>query len=245
MIRNNAVKLAAIRSRLSDISWWMRLLSQNIAQRANRDDQEVGKFWQSRYRAVRLLDETAVLACAAYVDLNPIRAAMAETLESSDFTSVQRRIEAVQQVASAKATKTKHSNKTKPEVQANTKRPDKHLAPIEINERRDATGPRCNRGGCRASDKGFLPIPTAAYLELLDWTARQIRNGKRGSTPKSAKPIFERLGISGEVWCELVKEFGRLFMTVAGKPQEIDSHRSRSGGRRYKAKPKARELLAA
>jgi hypothetical protein len=42
-----------------------------------------------------------------------------------------------------------------------------------------------------------------------------------------------------------VKEFGRLFMTVAGKPQEIDSHRSRSGGRRYKAKPKARELLAA
>jgi hypothetical protein len=128
---------------------------------------------------------------------------------------------------------------------SNAKRLDEHLAPIEINERREATGPRCNRRGCRASDKCFLPIPTAAYLELLDWTARQIRNGKRGSTPKSAKPIFERLGISGEVWCELVKEFGRLFMTDAGKPQEIDSHRSRSGGRRYKAKSKARELLAA
>jgi hypothetical protein len=51
----------------------MRLLSQNIAQRANKEDGELGKFWQARYRAVRLLDETAILACAAYVDLNPIR----------------------------------------------------------------------------------------------------------------------------------------------------------------------------
>jgi hypothetical protein len=28
----------------------------------------------SRYRAVRLIDEQAILACAAYVDLNPIQA---------------------------------------------------------------------------------------------------------------------------------------------------------------------------
>jgi hypothetical protein len=90
-IVNNKEKLATVRSRLSDISWWMRLLSQNIAQRANREDNEVGKFFQARYRAVRLLDETAILACAAYVDLNPIRAAIAETIEGSDFTSAQKR----------------------------------------------------------------------------------------------------------------------------------------------------------
>jgi hypothetical protein len=54
-IRKDQDKLQQVRARLSDISWWMRLLSQNIAQRANRDDEEVGKFWQARYRAVRLL----------------------------------------------------------------------------------------------------------------------------------------------------------------------------------------------
>jgi REP element-mobilizing transposase RayT len=95
-IVNDKEKLATVRSRLSDISWWMRLLSQNIAQRANREDSEVGKFWQARYRAVRLLDETAILACAAYVDLNPIRAAMAQTIETSDFTSAQKRAASLQ-----------------------------------------------------------------------------------------------------------------------------------------------------
>ena len=90
-IVNNKEKISTVRSRLSDISWWMRLLSQNIAQRANREDGEVGKFFQARYRAVRLLDETAILACAAYVDLDPIRAALAETIEESDFTSAQKR----------------------------------------------------------------------------------------------------------------------------------------------------------
>src|SRR6185503_10379731 len=96
-IKNVPEKLATVRTRLSDIAWWMRLLCQQVATRANKDDQETGKFWQSRYRAVRLLDEQAILACAAYVDLNPIRAAMAQTLEDSDYTSVQRRIQAMQQ----------------------------------------------------------------------------------------------------------------------------------------------------
>ena len=94
-IRDDDSKLREIRSRLSDISWWMRLMCQTIAQRINREDKATGKVWENRYRAVRLLDEASLLACAAYVDLNPIRAALAETLEQSDYTSVQRRIQAL------------------------------------------------------------------------------------------------------------------------------------------------------
>ena len=97
-IRNDPVRLATIRRRLSDLSWWMRLLCQYIALRANGEDGAgLGRFWQGRYKAVRILDEESLLACAAYIDLNPIRAGLAETLEQSDYTSVQRRIQSIQE----------------------------------------------------------------------------------------------------------------------------------------------------
>lgn len=70
-------------------------IAQRIAQRANIKDGELGKFCQSRFRAVRLIDEEAILAAAAYVDLNPIRAALEETIEDSEFTSAQWRVQSL------------------------------------------------------------------------------------------------------------------------------------------------------
>ncbi len=252
-IRKDKSRVAELRSRLSDISWWMRLLSQNIAQRANRQDGETGKFWQARYRAERLLDETALLACAAYVDLNPIRAALAQTLEASDYTSVQHRIESLQaavkgeakpavgdQSAANRAKRSSGSTREHGSPAA-----DSYLAPLEINVRRDSAGACCNKAGQRASDKGFLAMPLPDYLQLLDWTARQIVRGKRGRTPASARPVLERLGLTEQTWCALVKDFGRLFYAVAGQPHVIDGHAGRHGEHRYKTRVQARELLAA
>jgi hypothetical protein len=51
-----------------------------------------GRFTFSFINSQALLDEAAVLACMAYVDLNPIRAQMATTPEATDYTSIQRRI---------------------------------------------------------------------------------------------------------------------------------------------------------
>jgi hypothetical protein len=244
-IRNNKKKFAQIRSRLSDISWWMRLLSQTIAQRANREDGEIGKFWQARFRAVRLLDETSILACAAYVDLNPIRAAMAQTLETSDYTSVQKRIQSLQGSVSDSAGAAKRRGSQEARSTCTTGKPDGFLAPLSINERTDKLGRCLHKNGQRCSDKGFLPMPVAMYIDLLDWTARHVRVDQCGRTPRRMAPIFDRLGISGSVWCRLVKEFGRLFYAVAGKPHEIDARRSRSGRHRHKARRAARDLLAA
>ena len=117
------------------------------------------------------------------------------------------------------------------------------LSPLTIDELKDEIGACCHTAGRRASDKGFLPMSVASYLELLDWTARQLREDKRGATPVSAAPIFGRLGIDAEIWCELARDFGKLFATVAGKPKVIESTRSRNRHQRYKIRNRAKELL--
>ncbi len=87
-------RLEEIRRRLGNLSWFMRLLKEPIARRANREDGCKGRFWEGRFRVQALLDDAAVLACMAYVDLNPARAGIVSNPIHARHTSLRRRVDA-------------------------------------------------------------------------------------------------------------------------------------------------------
>ena len=110
---------------------------------------------------------------------------------------------------------------------------DAFLAPVSIDERKDPLGPHPSRDGKRSSDKGFLAMAEAEYLEVLDWLSRDKLAGKRFATPHSAPPVLERLGIEPMLWSAMVKDFGRAFINVAGTAKSVSEARSRKTHRKF------------
>ena len=87
----DALKVEVFRRRLGSLSWFMRFLNEDIARRANREDECRGRFWEGRFRAQPLLNRRAALACMTYADLNPCRASAALRPEAAEHTSFVRR----------------------------------------------------------------------------------------------------------------------------------------------------------
>ena len=157
------------RSRLCSISWFMSCLNYTIAVQANKEDGCTGRFWQGRFKSQALLDETALLSCMAYVDLNPIRAGIANNLEDSDFTSIQDRIRQVQG---------KQRDDTKPQLMSFVERAAELQKPIltlphtlqDYLELVDWTG-----RAIRDDKKGFIKLSQPKLLSILKLSGQQWR----------------------------------------------------------------------
>jgi REP element-mobilizing transposase RayT len=185
-------KLAAdYRSRLSGLSWFMKCLNEPIARRANQEDNCTGHFWEGRYKSQPLLNEAALLSCMAYVDLNPVRADMAATPETSEHTSIKERVKPTFDVDAAVGAQVDEEA---------LQRFDVPLRPLlAFNDQPAfATG-------------SHLPFAFVDYLKLVDATGRVARQGKRGAIASIQPPILQRLGIEGPVWLAQATEFEAQF----------------------------------
>lgn len=96
ILAGHADRIAVLRGRLADLSWFMRVLSEPIARQANKEDICKGRFWEGRFKCQALLDDAAVIAAMTYVDLNPVRAGICDTLEASHHTSARQRLTAIE-----------------------------------------------------------------------------------------------------------------------------------------------------
>jgi len=259
----NAERVAEIRGRLSDISWFMRALAEPIARMANRQDSCTGRFWEGRFKAQRITDEAGLLACAMYVDLNPVRAAMAESPENSPHTSAYDRIEASQgkQIDSAAfdlvPVPTEQAAKEireTPVDELRQKRADKKLRPTGRRVRRDSwlapltmetdklsTESQLHTDGLRASDKGFLHVTLREYLRLLRWTAKQSVDGLATKVPDSLAKTLTQLGIDASMWRDLVWNWQRYFgkSTCAGSPDSMKADAQKTGRRWHRGQQAA------
>jgi REP element-mobilizing transposase RayT len=179
------------RNRLMDISWFMRCTNEFIARSANREDQVTGRFWESRFSSQALLDEKALMAGMVYVELNPIRATMAETPEQSDYTSIKQRI--------------------KQALKVNT--------PEAIDQQPDTLFPFV--GYPRNNMSEGLPFRLQDYLELVDWSGRMIREDKRGYISSSTPPLLQRLDIDARHWLYLTRSFESPFKNLVGTAYNV------------------------
>ena len=212
LLMKSEAAIAEHRERLTNISWFMRCLDEYVARRANAEDEVTGRFWEGRFKCQALDDEQALLAAMVYVDLNPVRAGIAASVESSDHTSVQRRTN---------------------QLRREPERANRLLLPIA--------------GLAVLSNKeiaGRLAMSNRQYIELVDYTGRQIKKGKRGRISESAPPALRRLGLDGDIWSRQVLGIRDGYWRVVASAEAMMEKAAQIGQKWLKGIGFARSLAA-
>ena len=179
------------RTKLSSISWFMRCLNQPIAQQANQEDGCRGRFWESRFTSQALRTEQALLSCMTYVDLNPVRAQIAQTPENSEYTSIRERIT--------------------PQFDAERAIAEQQEAG-ELFMFKTAIKPLLHfeNASSNTSQSG-IHFHLDDYLQLVDWTGRVMRHNKRGYIEAALPPILTRLNLTVAQWASDSQHFEAVY----------------------------------
>jgi hypothetical protein len=180
-LQANPERLARCRGRLADLSWFMRCLAEPLARQANAEDACKGRFWEGRFKCQRLLDDRALIAAMAYVDLNPVRAGMTDRLETSMHTSAFERLKQVTAGQSAMG------------------QPTNTVSGLAL----------------------VACLPLGDYLQLVDWTGRQLAPGKRGVIRGSGPACLRALGADTQRWATEVRGVGSRYWRAVGSADAL------------------------
>ena len=236
-LANNEKKIKEIRERLSSISWWMRLLCQKVAQRANFEDGgSMGPFWKGRFHSTIIEDTDHLLGCALYVDLNAVKASMARGIDDYKYTSAKVRLdrlrfaeEALQKQEVLKADPVLVVDSTgdvsSPEGSQDKKEKGGDDEPVfipgmskgeflsAIKLESMADDPQLHDRGFRCSDKGFLEYSEREYFDALEWCIRN-KITERESTDKLPGDIpecIQRHRFGPKLVIRQAKEFDQMY----------------------------------
>ena len=222
------------RKRLHTLSWFMAAFHQWFGTRANREVGKTGRFWEGRFKCKGLLDMEAVLTTMVYVDLNPVRAKIADALEESDFTSIQQRL-----VEHAEAEQ--NDRPTPPEVadeMSSATRPRRpSLIPFAAPE----------QDGQHVAPDGtadVLPLTLNDYVNLVRWTGEAVRHEGAGVL-RPAPRSLALLAANAKAWVNAQRDDRIAAGTVLGRPDSLAAHAERQGKRWLGGQRWVRSVFAA
>jgi hypothetical protein len=211
----NPRKVKTLRERLQSLGWFMKCLKEPLARLANRQDKTHGAFFERRFKSVAVLDEEALLAICAYIDLNPVAAGVVPMPEASPHTSIKTRVEHVQEQGRTSDLAAAADGSVAGSLASGGLEESLWLCPIE------------DRRGLDSSREGMLQgFSLGSYLLLVDYTGRLFREGK-ATISRELAGIFDRLGSSAESWWARLEKLrrgrllGRFFAASRERLREV------------------------
>jgi hypothetical protein len=161
-----------------------------------------------------------------YIDLNPIRAAMAEGLEDSMYTSVQLRLRALRRFAKSRALR--------------QTLPDADIAELErmledgVAESADETWMAPIGGDGEADRAALLGMTPGDYIAIVEAAGRTADPRKRGVIPAHVQSVLESLHIDVARWLETVTSPARLVGSAIGSAVSLAKEAARRGIKRIR-----------